>query len=271
MPNRRSTARLDQSDVALGLQLAWDTVERSVHLFDSAFSVGMKSDGTSVTSADIDIERQLVTALRRERPSDGILSEEAGSLGDRSTRRWILDPIDGTKQFAAQVDGWGTHIALEIEDEIVFGVITRPLRSTIWWAATGVGAWRESRASGAAETVRSTCRTSTTSALRGCRVGMYAAMDSSVRTVVTGLGASIELGEGRENIIDLVEGRLDAVVSHQRGAAWDHAPAVVLVREAGGSYRDCHGLQRCDAGGGIYSNSPLASALWAELGSHLAH
>jgi histidinol-phosphatase len=100
-----------------------------------------KPDGTPVSQADIEIERSLVDLLARHRPGDAVLGEELGALGD-SSRRWLIDPIDGTSNFVAGSSQWGTHVALQDEQQIVLGIITRPVLGSSWWVCRGCGAYR---------------------------------------------------------------------------------------------------------------------------------
>src|SRR5262252_282415 len=92
-----------------------------------------KADGSMVSEADFAVERCLMEELERERPDDDVLSEEFGLRSvSRSSRRWILDPVDGTAHFLAGKGGWGTHVALEEEGRIVLGVISRPRLGMCW-------------------------------------------------------------------------------------------------------------------------------------------
>ncbi len=99
-----------------------------------------KADGSVVTEADIAVERMLSAALTRHRPSDAVLGEELGAVG-QSSRRWIIDPIDGTMNFVAGRPDWGVHVALERDGEVIVGVVTRPVLGRRWWAGRGGGAY----------------------------------------------------------------------------------------------------------------------------------
>jgi histidinol-phosphatase len=117
----------------LAHQLADLAAEISLGYFDRGIAPSSKADGSPVTEADFEVERQLITVLARYRPGDGIVSEEGGG-GSGSSRRWILDPIDGTVNFVAGNPHWGSHIALEEDGEVVLGMITRPVLGQRWWA-----------------------------------------------------------------------------------------------------------------------------------------
>lgn len=103
-------------------------------------TVDTKADLTPVTEADRAAEEAIRRTLTRSRPRDGILGEEFGSEGTRA-RRWVIDPIDGTKNYMRGVPVWATLIALMVDDEVVAGVVSAPALNRRWWAARGTGAW----------------------------------------------------------------------------------------------------------------------------------
>ena len=102
--------------------------------------VEAKPDLTPVTDADRAAEESLRNVLRRARPRDAVLGEEFGRVG-ASPRCWVIDPIDGTKNFVRGVPVWATLIALMDGDEVVVGVVSAPALGRRWWAAKGGGAW----------------------------------------------------------------------------------------------------------------------------------
>jgi histidinol-phosphatase len=102
--------------------------------------VETKPDLTPVSDADKAAEELIRSQLKRTRPRDAVLGEEFGSTGHGS-RRWIVDPIDGTKNFVRGVPVWATLIALVDEDRPVLGLVSAPALGRRWWAATGTGAW----------------------------------------------------------------------------------------------------------------------------------
>jgi histidinol-phosphatase len=99
-----------------------------------------KPDLTPVTDADQAVEESIRRTLSRARSRDAVLGEETGSTG-HSQRRWVIDPIDGTKNFIRGVPVWATLIALVVDDEVVVGLVSAPLLQRRWWAAKGQGAW----------------------------------------------------------------------------------------------------------------------------------
>jgi histidinol-phosphatase len=102
--------------------------------------VETKPDLTPVSDADKAAEELIRTQLRRTRPRDAVVGEEFGATGHGS-RQWVVDPIDGTKNFVRGVPVWATLIALLDQGTPVVGVVSAPAMSRRWWAATGTGAW----------------------------------------------------------------------------------------------------------------------------------
>src|SRR5437763_10406908 len=99
-----------------------------------------KPDLTPVTDADQAVEESIRRTLSRARSRDAITGEEQGSTG-HSQRRWVIDPIDGTKNFVRGVPVWATLIALVVEDDVVLSVVSAPQLQRRWWASSGNGAW----------------------------------------------------------------------------------------------------------------------------------
>ncbi len=245
-------------DLAFAQELARAASRIALGHFGSSRS-HIKADGTPVGEADLAVDRLLHELIGSAHPSDAILSEELDPTG-RSSRRWILDPIDGTVFFLAGGDEWGTHIALEVDGDVVLGVVTRPVRSEVWWAVRGAGSWKGRALEGeVVEEVR----------LRVSDVGRTGAGRITVWPVeghaglVTRVKASAEWTEpSARSFLDLLGGDLEAACWYS-GGPWDHAPAVVLVEEAGGRFCDPAGGRRLDLGGGIYTNGRIDEALAA--------
>jgi len=113
------------ADLQLAIRLADEASAVALEIFATGVETRRKADGTVVTEAGLAVERMLCAALALARPDDAVLGEEFGAAGD-ATRRWILDPIDGTKNFVAGRSDWGVHIALEARGEVIVGVVTLP-------------------------------------------------------------------------------------------------------------------------------------------------
>ena len=108
--------------------------------YRGGFEVTIKPDDTPVTEADREAERVIVEILGRAFPEHGVLGEEFGSAGSRESR-WIIDLIDGTKNFVRRVPLWATLIALEEHGEITVGVVHNPVTGDLYTARRGAGAF----------------------------------------------------------------------------------------------------------------------------------
>ncbi|GAB3690110.1 histidinol-phosphatase [Angustibacter aerolatus] len=102
--------------------------------------VRSKPDLTPVTDADLAAEQLVRSQLRRTRPRDAVVGEELATTG-HGDRRWVVDPIDGTKNFVRGVPVWATLIALVDGDQPVVGLVSAPALGRRWWASQGTGAW----------------------------------------------------------------------------------------------------------------------------------
>jgi histidinol-phosphatase len=252
-----STASLSD-DLALARRLAVLATEVALDYFARGVSADQKPDGTPVTAADVHIERVLSSELAKERPGDAVLGEELGAQGS-SSRRWILDPIDGTAYFLRGQPDWGTHVALEVDGRVVVGVITRPATSRCYFASRGAGAFRSEVA---LDSPATRLRVSAQANLAHSRVTTWTrATDPLIERLKA---AAVWVEPAVDNILRITEGELEVVVD-RLGKAWDHAPAVVLVEEAGGSYSDAHGGHRLDLGEGRYTNGRVRAELDALL------
>lgn len=133
-------------DLALRLADAADAITLAGFRSD-AMVVHTKPDLTPVTEVDRAVEQRLRHMLEIERPGDAILGEEYGASIDNAPRRWIIDPIDGTKNFVRGVPVWATLIALSYSsgdsDDIVLGVVSAPALGRRWWATRGYGAFSQ--------------------------------------------------------------------------------------------------------------------------------
>jgi histidinol-phosphatase len=244
------------------LQLAFDLVDEAASIAMSYFGrethVETKADGSPVGEADLAVDAALGRALRAARPGDAVLSEESGE-SPGGGRRWIVDPIDGTRAFLAGREHWGTHMALEEDGVVTLGVISRPVTGDRWWATKGGGAWHSDRngTSPAAE------RVSRVSSLAEARVTGW---DWS--GMPSGFDALHSVGTWEKcrynELLIVLDGRAEIMLVP--GRTWDHAPFVILLREAGAGFLDPSGGERIDLGGALYTNGfvdeELRRLLW---------
>ena len=250
------------SDLELAHRLASEAAALALPFFGRAARHETKGDGTPVSEVDLLVERAVLDVLATERPQDAVLAEESGlQHHEQSGRRWIIDPLDMTFAFLADDPGWGFHVALEIDGRVELGIITRPVPGLRWWAQRGAGAFRSTTPAPLDRSTRLAVSDHRT--LATARVGGFAHLTSTARTLMTeAAGGWIE----DESCIvgALAEGRLDAFVD-DGGKPWDHAPATLIVEEAGGSFFDPEGGRRIDLGWVAYTNGTLDDALRALL------
>ena len=106
----------------------------ALHYFRKGVSAQTKADGSPVTQADKETEEILIATLQKGMPGSGFLGEEFGEQGSKE-QRWIIDPIDGTKNFIRGIPIWALLVALEEEGEITVGVVHNPATDELWTAA----------------------------------------------------------------------------------------------------------------------------------------
>ncbi len=243
----------ESSDLELAQELADRAAVVARHYFERGVATETKADASPVTEADRAVERLLRHALAELRPDDGILGEELGGQGT-SARTWILDPIDGTGAFARGAPNWRIQIALDIGSELSVAVVDAPALGVRWWASAGSGAYERR----AGEPTRR-LRMSETATLDGALVAALPAQTANRLPASTRRPAPTRLP-----LIELVRGEIDAYFvdcCHP----WDHAPWILLVREAGGSFTDHRGGSSPDFHGGLYSNRWIHQDLLAAL------
>ena len=226
--------------------------------------VDAKPDLTPVSDADVAVEDTIRRTLKTARPRDAVRGEEREDTG-WGPRRWVIDPIDGTKNFVRGVPVWATLIALMVEDKVVVGAVSAPLLGRRWWASQGGGAF-------AGKTL-----------LQGspCRVSAVAGLDDASLSYAS-LPGWVESGRGQQ-FVDLMrscwrtraygdfwsymllaEGAVD-VATEPELALHDMAALDVIVREAGGRFTNLDGADGPHGPGAIATNGLLHDAVVAQL------
>ncbi|MGA3539598.1 histidinol-phosphatase [Micromonosporaceae bacterium DT194] len=230
--------------------------------------VDAKPDLTPVSDADTAVEQALRSALGRSRPRDGVLGEEFGTSSrpaGTGSRRWVIDPIDGTKNFIRGVPVWATLIALMEDDQPVVGLVSAPALGRRWWAGRGLGAYAGRHRSNATQLhvsgVRSLADASFCySSLTGWEAdGRLPAMLELMR----GCWRTRAYGDFYGYML-LAEGALDVMVEPEL-SLWDIAALVPIVTEAGGTFTDLTGSAAPGDGSAIATNGPLHPEVLARL------
>ncbi len=219
-----------------------------------------KGDGSPVTIADREAESLLRDRITREYPDHGVLGEEFGETEGAGRIRWILDPIDGTRSFMRGVPLYAVLIGIERDEVPVVGVAHFPALAETVWAGRGEGAfWRLAGS-----------RIDVPASVNGTReLGQAVALTSD-----PGMTASSRFGAGWGRLTAAVDytrswgdayghalvatGRAELMVDPEL-SAWDAAPLLTILEEAGGRFTDLSGAATIHGGSGLSSNGPLHS------------
>ncbi len=241
------------------LQLALTLADRAdaitmQHFRSTSLAVRTKVDMTPVSEADEAVERVIRETLAVDRPDDGILGEEYGVTGD-SARRWILDPIDATKNYVRGIPVFATLIALYEGTKGIAGVVSAPALGRRWWASAGEGAFcngTRMQASRIAtlEEAHLTYDSITDFDVHGGTEPFLALTRRCTRA--RGFGdfwAHMLVAEGAVEIA--IEPKV---------ATWDMAPIRIIVEEAGGRFSDLRGRATIEGGSGLSTNGLVHDA-----------
>ena len=212
-----------------------------------------KDDGTPVTEADVAIEEVLRKAIEETYPEDAVVGEEGGTAGDsKSPRRWIIDPIDGTKNFRRGIPIFATLIALEEKGSIVAGVVSAPAISTRWYARKGGGAFRNGEKISASKV-----KEIAVAEIASGGVGTIAEVGLEEKFAALCQQAARHRGFGDFWGHCLVaQGSIDVMLDPEV-SVWDLAALKIIVEEAGGKLTSVKGEDRVDGGNALTTNGNL--------------
>jgi len=259
---------MNQDDLTLALMLA----DRADGLTRARFGaldlrIDTKPDLTPVTDADRAVEADLREVLGRDRPGDSVLGEEFGGTTTFSGRQWVIDPIDGTKNFVRGVPVWASLIALLEDGVAAVGVVSAPALRRRWWAARGRGAFvgvdcdppRALTVSSVAQLDSASLSFSSLSgwAQRGLRERFIELTDAVWRVRAYGDFLSYCL---------VAEGAVD-IAAEPEVSIWDLAALDILVREAGGTLTGLDGTAGPHRGSAVATNGLLHQQVLGTLRS----
>ena len=255
------------SDLELALYLADLSDQISTARFQAVdLKVETKPDLTPVSDADKAIEEEIRKVLAEARPSDQIVGEEFGS-GDKSGRYWVIDPIDGTKNFVRGVPVWATLLALMEGPEVIVGVVSAPALFRRWYASKGDGAFllvtggspsqpRKLNVSGVTKLEDASLSISTfASPTTGNRNDGWGALHPGLLKLAEQVWRTRAYGDFWSHML-VAEGAVDCALEPKL-ALWDMAPLSIIVHEAGGSFTDFNGTYGPNGANGISSNGAL--------------
>ncbi|WP_028642498.1 histidinol-phosphatase [Nocardioides sp. URHA0020] len=225
-----------------------------------------KPDLTPVTDADQAVEESIRRTLSRARSRDAITGEEQGSTG-HSQRRWIIDPIDGTKNFVRGVPVWATLISLAVDDEVVLGVVSAPLLQRRWWASKGNGAWTGRSLLKAVRCQVSDVRRLEDASLSYSSLSGWDERDrlDDFESLMRRCWRTRAYGDFWSYML-LAEGAVDLAAEPEL-EVYDMAALDIIVREAGGRFTSLDGTDGPFGGNALASNGHLHEAALSFLGA----
>ena len=252
-------------DLALALELARlaDEITLGRFLADD-LAVETKPDLTPVTEADRAVERLLRERLAAARPGDAIVGEELGSSGG-GERRWIIDPIDGTKSYVRGIPVWATLLGLEVAGRMEVGVVSAPALHHRWWARRGQGAFVDDGCAARRMRVSGVDRLADAQL---CFAGFEDWEEIGRLDDLLELGRQCWRTRGLGDVWSymlVAEGAVDIGLDAEVNL-WDLAAPMVIVEEAGGVFTDLGGARRADGGDAIATNGLVHDAALAIIG-----
>lgn len=253
-----------QDDLALALKLADAADAISLARFRALdLNIETKPDRSPVTDADRAVELALKEILAAERPIDGIVGEEFGNSGS-STRKWIIDPIDGTANYMRGVPVWASLIALSIDGHAVVSVVSAPALGKRWWAAPGIaktsevdGSIRDLRVSNIADLEHASLSYNNLQLWDS-----YGYLDRLIN-LSRKVWRTRAYGDFYSYML-LAEGSLDIVAEHDL-KLYDIAALVPIVEQAGGTFTAINGPLTEETSSVLATNGKLHETLLREL------
>jgi len=248
------------ADLVLALELADLADAITLEHFRAAnLAVETKPDLTPVTEADRAVEQTLRKRIAEERPGHGVVGEELGA-DEGGDARWIIDPIDGTKNYVRGIPVFATLIALERDGALILGVVSAPAMHRRWWAVRGEGAFADGRPIGVSRVADlADAVLAYASLLSWEQHGLGDQFMALARSCWRTRG----FGDFWCHML-VAEGAAD-VAAEPEVALWDLAAVQVVVEEAGGRLTDLGGTARPDGGSVVTTNGLLHDRVLAAL------
>jgi histidinol-phosphatase len=230
-----------EREIAKSLEMTIEAGALALDYFNRVTPALEKEDSSPVTIADRECEQLITDRIRTDFPEDGILGEEGSLIPSRSGRRWLIDPIDGTRDFVRRNPFWSIQLSLQVDSQVVIGVIYCPCMKETLYAATGVGCyWNDTRvlASNIDRLDKSILM------LSGFKAVWNSWPADAVR-LLTEKCWTVRCYGGCYDVIMLARGKTDIWLSGS-GMEWDYAPAQVVARECGARFLTKTGSNRID-------------------------
>ena len=222
-----------------------------------------KPDNSPVTDADKAVERTIIDAIATKYPSDGVVGEEFGTSGSKD-RYWVIDPIDGTKNFMRGVPTWATLIALVENEAVVASVVSSPALYRRWYASAGGGAFVVEGGSVKASPAPRKLTVSKVSQLSDASITYsdfqgWGARRQAFEKLLDGAWRTRGLGDFWSHML-VAEGAVDVAIEPSL-ALWDMAALDLIVREAGGRFTSLDGVDGPFGPNAISTNGALHGAI----------
>jgi myo-inositol-1(or 4)-monophosphatase len=231
-----------QTELDEALKITRLAGELALRYFAQPVSFEEKQDLSPITVADRECEQLICRLLSERFPLDGILGEEGAFKESRSGRRWIIDPIDGTRDFVRGTPFWAVQLALEAQGQMALGVINLPCLQQVVHAATGAGCFWNHERIRAAETSR---LDRAILLISGFQDAWQVWSAEQLRYLTRSCWTVRAYGACYDTVM-LASGKADIWLSGN-GMPWDYAPARVIAEECGAAFLTQDGTGRIDA------------------------
>ena len=250
------TKALFQKELSIAVKAAELAGKIQLHGQKKIRNIEIKNDKSPVTEIDKNCENIIIETISRKFINDGFLGEESGESGGRHERRWIIDPLDGTRPYIRGLDTYSVLIALECGGKLVLGVIYLPAREQLFYAVSGFGAFCNKKPVNVS-------RTADYSAIFGSAFGFIENAHQPAAQAVLDCMQGWDYSYGFMDALtyaNIISGKTDVCIN-LCDRPWDCAAAACIVKEAGGKFSDLNGKETIYSGNIIISNGLVHDAV----------
>ena len=260
-------SRSGKSAAQVAREVALKAGDVLVDRFDKVKKVSFKGRGNIVTDVDTYVEGEVFAILRGEYPDMGLLGEESAASSGNEGYTWIVDPLDGTRNYASGIPFYSVVVGLAFDGEALVGVNYDPVRNDVFEAERGKGAFLNGKPISVSEKSR----------IEDCILGMDLSYDNVgavnglevVRSIWPGMQTARIMGSSALGISYAAAGRTDLYFHHQL-APWDQVAGVLLVEEAGGIITDRTGNRAGLHSDGLIASNPTLHAEFMHITEGMA-
>jgi histidinol-phosphatase len=257
-------------DLQIALKLADISDEISIQRYQAIdLVIETKPDFTPVSDADRAVEQAIRDYLSKYCPGDAIIGEEFGSSTVNTNRSWIIDPIDGTKNFIRGVPVWATLIALRISNQMQVGVVSAPALGRRWYASWGYGAYVIDNLTNKGKVRKLSCSKVSQLSDASMSVSSFDKKDGwqNLQPNLLKLSEQVWRNRGYGDFwshLLVAEGAIDFALEPQL-ALWDMAALEAIVCESGGRFSNFAGIDGSTGPGALSSNRLLHDLVLTQL------